>query len=127
MPVWQRLLSLLLIVWEPVSLSLATAPILPTLADRGLLVGLALAVRVAVAALAVAAGLSLWNRRPHGVGLALVALALSGITQLASLLTPILPTNLAPDLRPFAAVAIVLYYAVWIAILSRAHAGQSRL
>lgn len=120
MPPWLRLLALLLVVWEPVSLSLATAPILPTLADRGLLVGLALAVRVAVAGLGVAAGLALWNRRPHGLGLAMVALALSGAAQLVSVLTPILPTNLPPDLRPFAAVAIVLYYGAWIVYLSRA-------
>ena len=120
MPVWLRLLAILLIAWEPVSLSLAMAPILPTLADRGPLVGVALAVRVAVAGLSVAAGLALWNRRPHGPGLARIALAFSGITQLAALLTPILPTNLAPDLRPFAAGAIVLYYAFWIAVLSRA-------
>jgi hypothetical protein len=116
---WLRLLALLLVVWEPVSLSVATAPILPSLADRGLLVGLALAARVAVAGLCVAAGLALWHRRPHGVGLAMVALACSGVTQLAALLTPILPTNLPPDLRPLAVVAIVLYYGAWVAVLSR--------
>jgi hypothetical protein len=118
-PLRLRLLAFLLVVWEPVSLSLAIAPILPTLAERGLLVGLALAVRVAVAGVAVAAGLALWNRTPHGIGLAIVALALSGVTQLAALLTPILPTNLAPDLRPVAVVVIVLYYGAWIAVLVR--------
>jgi hypothetical protein len=125
MPPWLRLLALLLVVWEPVSLSLATAPILPTLADRGLLVGFALAVRVAVAGLAVAAGLALWNRRPHGIGLALVALALSGASQLASVLTPILPTNLPPDRRTLAVCAIVLYYGAWIAGLSRSRGHQT--
>jgi hypothetical protein len=118
-PVWLRLLALLLIGWEPLSLALEAAPILPTLGDRGVLVFVALALRVAVAAVGVAAGLALWNRRPHGVGLARVALALSGACQLASLLTRILPTNLPPDRRALAAVAIVLYYGTWIVLLSR--------
>ncbi len=126
MPAWLRLLALLLVVWEPVSLSLATAPILPTLADRGLLVGLALSVRVVAAGFCVAAGLALWNRRPHGARLAIVALALAGLTQLAALLTPILPTDLPPDLRLFAGVAIVVYYGAWIAVLMRKAHGVRR-
>jgi hypothetical protein len=119
MPAWLRLLALLLIGWEPLSLALEAAPILPTLGDRGLVVGVAIAVRAAVAALSVAAGLALWNRRPHGVALAPVALALSGVCQLSSLLTRILPTNLPPDRRALAAVAVVLYYGTWIVVLSR--------
>ena len=122
MPAWRRLLSLLLIVWEPVSLSLRAAAVLPTLADRGYIVSVALVLRVFVAGLAVAAGLALWNRRPHGTGLALVALALSAVSQLASLLTPILPTNLPPDRRALAAVAVVAYYGAWIVFLSRTRA-----
>ena len=119
MPVWLRLLSLLLIVWEPLSLAPGTAALLPTLADRGYGVALFLAARMLVAGVCVASGLALWNRRPHALGLARLALALSGVAQLAVLLTPILPTNLPSDRRVLVAGLVLLYYAAWIACLSR--------
>lgn len=122
---WLRLLSFLLIVWEPLGLAPGIARLLPTLGDRGYGVALFLIVRVIVAGVAVAAGLAIWNRRAHAIGLAQVALVLSASCQLVALLTPILPTNLPPDRRLLAAAALFLYYAAWLAYLSRSGVRKS--
>lgn len=116
---WLRLLSILLIVWEPLSLAPGIARLLPTLADRGYGVALLLTARVIVAGVAVAAGLSLWNRRPHAISLARVALVLSAVSQLVPLLTLLLPTSLPPDRRVLVAGVVILYYSAWVALLSR--------
>jgi len=116
---WLRLLVFLLVGWEPISLGLAVARLLPTLGDRGLAAAGLVALRVLVAGLGVAAALALWNRRPHAVALARVALIASGLTGLVVLLTPILPSNRLPGTTLPLAAGLTVYYGAWLAYLSR--------
>jgi hypothetical protein len=66
---WLFLLSRILIVYEPALLAVTLAPIVSSLPTRGWLVSAVIAARLLVAALSVAAGLALWDVRPHGAKL----------------------------------------------------------
>jgi hypothetical protein len=122
---WLGLLSLLLIVGEPLAIAPRLAALLPTLADRGPGVAAFVLARVIVAGVAVAAGLALWNRRPHAIALTRAALVLSAATSLLTLLTPILPSNLAPGMTFPAAALTVAYDGGWLAYLSLSARGRS--
>jgi hypothetical protein len=117
LPIWLRLLALLLTVAEPLGLAWSVAGLVPTLGFRGAGVALLLVARVLVTGFGVAAGLAIFGRRPHAVRLAAAALVLLGVAALVSLLTPILPTNLPPDLTAPVAVAVAVYYGAWLAYL----------
>jgi hypothetical protein len=117
LPIWLRLLALLLTAAEPLGLAWSVSGLVPTLGFRGAGVALLLAARVLVTGFGVAAGLAIFGRRPHAVRLAAAALVLLGASALVSLLAPILPTNLPPDLRAPVAVAVTIYYGAWLAYL----------
>ena len=68
------LLCALLCVWEPVNLALAASRNLGELATDSIGQTAFLGFRLLVAASGIAAGVALWNRRPHAVALAQVAL-----------------------------------------------------
>ena len=72
-----------------------------------------------VTGLGVAAGLALINRRAGAVNLARAVLVVSAATDVFVYVTPYFPSNRGPGETPvFVAVSLV-YYAVWIAYLSR--------
>ena len=117
LPFWLRLLALLLTVAEPLGLAWSVAGLVPTLGFRGAGVALLLVARVLVTGLGVAAGLAIFGRRPHAARLAALALVLLAAASLVSLLTPILPSDLPPDLTTLAVVAVSAYYGAWLAYL----------
>ena len=117
LPGWLRLLAVLLTVGEPLGLASTAARLAPTLGDRGAGVALLLVVRVVVTGFGVAAGLAIVGRRPHAARFAALALGLLATATLVSLLTPILPSDLPPDLTTPAVVAVAAYYGAWLAYL----------
>jgi len=116
---WLLLLAGLLAIGEPLVLAAEVARLLPTLGYQGAAVVLLVLARVAVTAFGVAAGLAIFNRRPHATGMATLALALLGSVSLFALLTPILPSNRPPGTTAPIAVVVFAYYAGWIAYLRR--------
>jgi len=116
---WLLVLCVGLLVWQPVSLALGAAGTLGALAVRGAPAGLALAARLVVAAVGIAAGLALVDRRAGAVTLARSALVLSAAMDLWIYATPYLPNNRTPGDTPLYVAASLAYHAAWLAYLAR--------
>ena len=118
-PAALTILSALLIVGEPLGLALYASAVLPRILDRGAWAVLLLATRLAIAAIAVAAGRALWHQRPGAITLARVALGLTAAGVLLTSLSPVFPHNRPPGTTwPFV-TAMLIYYAAWFAYLMR--------
>ena len=110
-------LCLLLTVWEPASLAWLASAVLPHILDRPAALAI-LALRVVVTAVGLAAGITLWRRRPHAVGLAKVTLVLSALTVVLLYSTPYFPSNRMPgDALPMATL-LVGWNGVWFVYLT---------
>jgi len=118
-PAALTILSALLIVGEPLGLALYASGVLPRIVDRGAWAVLLLTIRLAIAAVAVAAGRALWHGRPGAITLARVALGLTAAGVLLTSLSPVFPHNRPPGTTwPFV-TAMLIYYAAWFAYLMR--------
>ena len=116
---WLMLLCRLLLVWQPLSLAVTAPSALDSLALRGSPLAILLLVRVLVAALGIAAGLALQNRRPGAVTLAKIALVASAATDVVIYTTPYYPNNRPPGDTPFYIAASIAFCAVWLVYLVR--------
>jgi hypothetical protein len=116
---WLLILCRLLLVYQPLSLALSASVALNSVPTRGPKVLVAIALRVLVTGITVAAGLALTNRAPVAVTLARIALVLSATCDVFILTTPFYPNNRPPGDTPFYVAASLLYHAVWLIYLSR--------
>ena len=116
---WLLVLCVWLLGWQPLSLALTASGALEALSLRGLPVGLILLMRLAVAAVGVAAGIALFTRRPASVALARVSLALSAVGDTVVYTTSYFPSNRTPGEAPIYAVGSLLFYGAWIVYLFR--------
>jgi hypothetical protein len=116
---WLMLLCRLLLVYQPLSLALSASAALNSLPTRGPGVLVAIAIRVVVTGINVAAGLALTNRAPSAVSLARVALMLSAACDVFILTTSFYPNNRPPGDTPFYVAATILYHGLWLAYLAR--------
>lgn len=115
----RRVLGAVLLIWQPMTFAAAASSALPMMAFRGPLAATELLVHGLVAALCVAAGWALWHSRPHGPGLAILALAGIAASSVQSLYWSTLPSQTQPGTEfPLAAFAVA-HSAVWIAFLYR--------
>jgi hypothetical protein len=109
----------LLLVYQPLSLALSASAALDSLPTRGPKVLVAIALRVLVTAVTIAAGLALTNKAPAAVTLAKVALVLSAACDVLILTTPFYPNNRPPGDTPLYLAASILYHGVWLVYLAR--------
>jgi hypothetical protein len=109
------LLCALLCIWEPVNLALAVSRDVGELATDSAGRTAFLGFRLLVAGMGIGAGVALWNRQPHAVTLAKVALSLSAL--LAVVRFGWFPGNTPPGLRLPTALVIIGYNAAWFAYL----------
>ena len=116
---WLLILCRLLLVYQPVSLAVTTSAALASLPTRGPGLLVAIAIRVVVTAITVAAGLALTNRQPGAVGLAKVALILSASCDVFIYSTPYFPNNRPPGDTPVYIAVSLAYHTVWLVYLSR--------
>jgi hypothetical protein len=116
---WLLILSRLLLVYQPVSLAISASAALASLPTRGPKVLVAIAVRVVVTGLSVAAGLALTNLAPGAVRLAKAALVASAACDLFILTTSFYPNNRPPGDTPYYVAASLAYHGIWLAYLSR--------
>jgi hypothetical protein len=116
---WLMLLCRLLLVYQPLSLALTASAALNSWPTRGPRVLVAIAMRVIVTGVNVAAGLALTNRAPSAVGLAQTALLLSAACDVFILTTSFYPNNRPPGDTPLYVAATLLYHGTWIAYLQR--------
>jgi hypothetical protein len=108
-----------LLVWMPLTFAGEIAATLPSLWMRGPATVLELILHGLVAALAVAAGLALARRDPHGPAFAEIALAASSTLVLQSVFWSALPSQTMPGDRPLLAAVALAHAAGWIAYLRR--------
>jgi hypothetical protein len=116
---WLLILCRLLLVYQPLSLAVTTSAALSSIATRGPGLLVAIAIRVVVTAVTVAAGLALTNRQPGAVLLAKSALVLSAACDVFIYTTPYFPNNRMPGDTPIYIGASLAYHAVWLVYLSR--------
>ena len=116
---WLLVLCVLLLVWQPINLSLTTAGRLESLSLRGPGFAVVLVARLFAAALGIAAGLSLFQRRPGAVTIAKASLVFSAAVDVLIYATPWYPNNRPPGDATLILIASVTYYGLWFAYLSR--------
>jgi hypothetical protein len=120
------LLSLLLVVWEPISFALYASSVVSRLPHRGAFAIAWLVVRIVLVGIGIAAGLALWNDRPGAVVLARVAVALSAAAVAIGWATAALPDNRPPGLALPVTLALLAYNAAWLVYLFKIDADQPR-
>jgi hypothetical protein len=114
---WLLVLSLALMLWQPVSLGLSASSALAALAVRGWPLMIVIAIRVAVAGFGIAAGLAILRRHPGAIAMAKASLALSAATDVFVYTTPYFPDNRIPGDTPFYVAASLAYYSAWMIYL----------
>jgi hypothetical protein len=122
----RALLSLILITWYPLNFAAELLKTLPSIAWRGPIAGIELLGHGLVAALCVAAALSLWNERPDGRSFASAALIFGALAAVQNLYWSVLPSSTIPgDELPLAILATA-HSALWLMYLRRASGDSSR-
>lgn len=111
------LLAAFLFAWEPLRFAGEFLQSISTIGMRGVPAAAELIAHGAVAAVAVAAAVALWNGAAHGRRLAILALGLSASVSVQSLYWTRLPRQTPPGAElPFATLAAA-HAAAWIAYL----------
>jgi hypothetical protein len=108
-----------LLFWQPVRMALSASMEIQSLPLRGWPLAIGLVARLVVTAVGVAAGISLFARKPSAATLAKSALVLSAALDALVYFTPIFPNNRMPGQTPVFVTASVLYHAFWLAYLVR--------
>ncbi len=117
LPGWLLILCFLLLVYQPLSLALATSRALDALLMRGLPMLLVIVAQGLVTAFGIAAGLALVGRRPGAVTLAKWSLGVSAATDVFVYSTHFLPSNRFVGNTPFYVAGSLGYYGIWLAYL----------
>jgi len=116
---WLLILSRLLIVYQPVSLAISASTALDSYPTRGPKVLVAVALRIVVTGLCVAAGMALTNLSPSALSLTRLALLLSAASDIFILTTPYYPNNRPPCDTPYYVAASIAYHGAWLLYLWR--------
>ena len=90
----RRVLAVVLMLWEPLTLALAASTLLRRITEHGVPAYAVLVLKVFVAGVGIAAGMALWQERPGAIVLARWALTLSLAMTLFSRLTHFWPATL---------------------------------
>ena len=116
---WLLLLSLTLLIWQPIGLAVTGSQALSALPIRGLPMALVFVARALIAALGIAAGLAILRRRDGAVALTAVALVLAAMADVFILTTSYLPSNRMPGDTPFYIAGSLAYHGAWLTYLFR--------
>lgn len=110
-----RVLALVLAVLEPASLALTASSGFSSLRDRGWPALLFLLFRLSVTGLGLMAGVALWQRRPGAIAIARAALALALLAVLIAYGTTLWPRRPPPGLAGPILVVQLAWYGGWLA------------
>lgn len=116
---WIFILCLFLTVWNPAIVALRLASSVANLSAQTTLSLVLLAVRLVVTSVGVAAGFSLWLRRPWAVQMAKTALILVAVEAVVRLSTRVGLSEAPPGTRMPLAVFVVLHNAAWYLYLHK--------
>ena len=117
MPVGILFLIFILTIWNPANLALHAASTLSNIETRSTVSIVFLAVRLLITSVGVAAGIALSLRRPGGVWLAKLALALFAIEAVARMSTRVDLGSAPPGTRLPLAIFVIAHNAAWFAYL----------
>ena len=124
---WLWLLCLMLIVWGPLQLALTIPIAFAALPVRGPILGILIAVRVALTAFGVAAGMTLYSRKPNAVSLARVSLVATAAFDLFRYHSTYYPSNRMPGDEWIETALSLAYAAAWLTYLSRSRRVRATL
>ena len=114
-----RIVSVLLIAWEPLRFAGEALRVLPSIGYRGALAGVELLVHGLVAALSATAGFALWNETPDARRIATIAvIALMG-RAVQSVYWSVLPNSTKPGDEAWTAGVAVLIGMVLLAAIRK--------
>ncbi len=109
----RRLLALLLLVWEPLTLALTAASFADRLGERGWPAVVLLVARLGITGLCMAAGSALWAQRDGAMALARWATGLNLAAVAVTATTGIWPSSRPPGIRGPAAAVTIAWHAAW--------------
>jgi hypothetical protein len=121
---WLFVLCVILTVWNPASLALRLASSVSNLSSQTTLTLLFLSARLVITSVGVAAGLSLFMRRPWAVHLAKVALMLFGVEAVVRLSTRVGLSETPPGMRLPLAILLIVHNAAWYMYLQKSRRVQ---
>jgi hypothetical protein len=124
---WLLVLVLVLLVALPLNLAASVARALPALSSRGVPLAGLLVLRVAVAAVGVAAGIGIVRRHEAARRVAVGALGLSAAVDVFVYLTPYVPHNRMPGDTPLYVAGTVAFHGAWIVYLVRSRRVRNTL
>jgi len=107
---WLRVVSGVLLVWQPAQFALAAATAIEAVRVRGISVAVVLLARMVVTGFSVAAGLSIMRRRQTAIRMTIVALVAAAIVDVFVELTSFFPSNRMPGDAPLYAAAWAVFY-----------------
>jgi hypothetical protein len=117
-----RLVAAALLIWEPPSFAVEALTVLPTITHRGWAAAIELVLHGAVAALAAAGALALWNDAPSAKRLGTFAIVAAVARSIQSVYWSALPNATMPGDEQFVAGVAI---AVGIAALAVLHFRRS--
>jgi hypothetical protein len=112
-----RLVTVLLMAWEPLRFAGEALQVLPSIGYRGVAAGIELLAHGAAAVLSMAAGVALWNASPDARRLATVAIIVLIARSVQSLYWSVLPNNTRPGEELFTAGVALLSGALMLAAI----------
>jgi hypothetical protein len=116
---WLLLLCLLLTVWGPVQLAYTIPMAFAALPVRGPVLGVLIAVRIALTAFGVAAGMALYARKPAGVAMARASIVGTAAMDLFRYHSTYYPSNRMPGDEWIDTAISLIYAALWLMYLAR--------
>ena len=117
MPIGILLLIFLLTIWNPANLALQAASTLSSMGTRSTVSIVFLVARFLITSIGLAAGIALSLRRPGGIWLTKLALALFAIEAVTRLSTRVDLGSAPPGTRLPLAIFVVAHNAAWFAYL----------
>jgi len=117
MPVGILFLIFILAIWNPANLALHAASTLSNIEARSTVSIVFLVARLLITSVGLAAGIALSLRRPGGIWLAKLALALFAIEAVARLSTRVDLGSAPPGTRLPLAIFVIAHNAAWFAYL----------
>ena len=111
------MLIFILTIWNPANLALQAASTLSNIGSRSTLSIVFLVARLLITSVGLAAGIALWLRRPGGIWLAKLSLALFAIEAVVRLSTRVDLGSAPPGTRLPLAIFVVVHNAAWFVYL----------